>query len=100
MDGKDTILVVTGSSATRGGNLRELKVDELSASITLFLEQMDHILTKTPERLGKFQFVEFEVSAEVTAKGMLAILGTGGEASATGGLKFVFRRSKLSEAES
>lgn len=94
MDDKDTILVITGSSTTRGGSLRELKVEELSVNVILFLEQMDRVLTKTPEHLGEFQFVEFEVSAEVTAKGMLAILGTGGEAGATGGLKFVFRRSK------
>ncbi|GIL15503.1 MAG: hypothetical protein BroJett039_06760 [Chloroflexota bacterium] len=98
MDDHDTILVVTGSSTTRGGNLRELKVEELSVNVTLFLEQMDRVLSKTPERLGEFQFVEFEVSAEVTAKGMLAILGTGGEAGATGGLKFVFRRAKTTES--
>jgi len=50
-------------------------------------------LEKTPEKLGKFQFEEFEVYAEITGKGTLAILGTGGEIGATGGLRFVFRRS-------
>lgn len=94
MDGKDTILVVTGSSTTRGGSLRELKVDELTVNLTIFLEQMDRVLSKTPEHLGEFQFVEFEISAEITVKGTLAILGTGGEIGAQGGLKFVFRRAK------
>ncbi len=91
---KDTILVVTGDSiTTRGGGVKPLKVDELSVNINLFIEQMGNLLEKTPEKLGKFHFEEFEVYAEVTGKGTLAILGTGGELGATGGLRFVFRRS-------
>ncbi len=91
---KDTILVVTGDSiTTRGGGVKPLKVDELSVNINLFIEQMGNLLEKTPEKLGKFHFEEFEVYAEVTGKGTLAILSTGGELGATGGLRFVFRRS-------
>ena len=94
---KDTILVVTGDAvATRGGGVKPLKVDELSVNINLFIEQMGDLLEKTPEKLGKFNFEEFEVYAEVTGKGTLAILGTGGELGATGGLRFVFRRSTTS----
>lgn len=94
---KDTIWVVTGeSTVTRGGGLKQLKVEELSISVNLFLEQMGSLLEKTPEKLGKFQFEEFEVYAEVTGKGSLAVLGTGGEVGATGGLRFVFRRSSRS----
>ncbi len=91
---KDTIWVVTGETAvTRGGGMKQLKVEELALSVTLFLEQMGSILEKTPEKVGKFHFDEFEVFAEITGKGSLAILGTGGEVGATGGLRFVFRRS-------
>jgi len=91
---KDTILVVTGDSvSTRGGGVKALKVDELSVNVNLFIEQMGSILEKTPEKLGKFEFEEFEVYAEITGKGSLAILGTGGEVGATGGLRFLFRRS-------
>jgi hypothetical protein len=88
----DTVWIVTGEPVTRGDRLRELKVEELSVNVNLFLEQMNDVLDKTPEKLGKFQFAEFEIHAEVTAKGTLAILGTGGEIGAAGGLKFVFRR--------
>jgi hypothetical protein len=91
---KDTILVVTGDSvSTRGGGVKPLKVDELSVNVNLFIEQIGNILEKTPEKLGKFHFEEFEVYAEITGKGSIAILGTGGEVGATGGLRFVFRRS-------
>src|SRR5437016_9427911 len=95
---KDTIWVVTGEPlVTRGsGGLKQLKVEELSVNINLFLEQMGSLLEKTPEKLGKFHFEEFEVYAEVTGKGTLAILGSGGELGAKGGLRFVFRRSTVS----
>lgn len=97
---KDTILVVTGDSvSTRDGRVKTLKIDDLSVNVSLFIEQMGNLLEKTPEELGKFHFEEFEVYAEVTGKGTLAILGTGGELGATGGLRFVFRRSTASSNE-
>jgi hypothetical protein len=94
---KDTIWVVTSEPATRSlGGPKPLKVEELSVNINLFLEQMGSLLEKTPEKLGKFHFEEFEVYAEVTGKGTLAILGSGGELGAKGGLRFVFHRSTAS----
>ena len=93
MSDQDTIWVVTESTVTRKQRRpTQLKVEELSVNVNVFLGQMSDVLGKTPEKLGRFQFVEFEVYAEVSAKGTLALLGTGGEAGATGGLKFVFRR--------
>jgi hypothetical protein len=90
---KDEILILTGEPETRGfGSARKLKVEELSVQVNLFLDQMGGILERTPPTLGRFQFVEFEIKAEITSKGSLALLGTGGELGATGGIKFVFRR--------
>ncbi len=50
-----------------------------------------------PEKIGKFDFEEFEIHAEVTAEGTIAILGTDGKIGAAGELRFVFRRSSASE---
>jgi hypothetical protein len=91
---EDTILVISAPVGSRGSLTRKLKVEELSVNINLFLDQMGSVLEKTPHKLGKFQFVELEIHAEITAKGALAILGTGGEAGATGGVKFVFRKTE------
>src|SRR2546428_12929235 len=97
---KDSIWVVTTEpAATRGGGLKALKVDDLSVNVNLFIEQIGSLLEKTPEKVGRFLFEEFEVHAEVTGKGTLAIFGTGGEIGAAGGLKFVFRRSKMPSDE-
>lgn len=96
MNDRETIFVVTADAARGGGLRSRLKIEELSANVNQFLEQLGMLLGKTPERVGAFQFMEFEVHAEVSAKGTLALLGTGGEAGATGGLKFVFRRPPAS----
>jgi hypothetical protein len=90
---KSTIIVVTSEEGmVRGGTSRRLNAEELSVNVNLFLEQMSGVLEKAPTQIGKFQFAEFEVHADITAKGSLALLGTGGEVGASGGLKFVFRR--------
>lgn len=91
---KDTIWVITGETVeVRGRGAKQLKVEELALNVNLLLEQIGSILEKAPENVGKFHFDEFEVFAEITGKGSLAILGTGGEIGATGGLRFVFRRT-------
>jgi len=97
MASEDTILVVTQSQETRRRGPEEMRVGELAVNIQVFVEQMNEVLEKTPEKLGRFQFTEFEVYAEVSARGTLALLGTGGEAGASGGLKFVFKRVPGSE---
>jgi hypothetical protein len=92
MNDRNVIMVVAAESGTRRMPPAKLNIDELSLNVNLFLEQMGSVLEKTPPAVGSLQFVEFEVSAEISAKGTLSLLGTGGEVGATGGLKFVFRR--------
>jgi len=96
---KDTIWVVTSEPiATRGGGRQSkpLRVEVLADNVNLFIGQMGAILEKTPEKVGKFHFEELEVHAEISGKGTLTLFGTGGEIGATGGLRFVFRRSPTS----
>jgi hypothetical protein len=77
----------------RGVGLQQLDIDQLAANVSLFVEQMGGLLKNTPEKLGKFQFVEFEVHADISGEGQLTLLGTGAKVGAAGGIKFVFRRS-------
>ena len=94
MSENDTIWVVTAESSTTRQRARatKLNVEDLSVNVNLFLNQVGGMLERTPDNLGQFQLAEFEVQAEISAKGTLTLLGSGGEAGATGGLKFVFRR--------
>ena len=96
---KDTMWVVTGEPVvTRGGGkqVKPLKVEWLAENVNLFIGQMGALLENTPQKVGRFQFEELEVHAEISGKATLMLFGTGGEVGATGGLRFVFRRSASS----
>ena len=100
IEGSDEILVVTGEpgmAGLRGGGVQLLKVEELSTNITIFVQQVGKVLESTPETVGKFHFAEFEIHAEISADGTIAVLGSGVHAGVAGGLRFVFRRSAASE---
>ena len=89
----ETILVHTADvTVTRGPGPRELKVEILAQNINLFLSGIEGILEKAPAEVGNFHFVEFTVSAEISANGKLVLMGSGLEAAAKGGLAFKFVR--------
>jgi hypothetical protein len=95
MTNNDTILVHTADAiVTRGRGPRELEVQALAHNVNLFLGQIEGILEKVPEETGdgKFKLTEFTVSAEISAKGALILMGTGVEAEGKGGLTFKFER--------
>ena len=96
----DEITVITSDpaeTATRGGGAQQLNVEELAINVNLFVQQMGKVLESTPETLGKFHFEEFEIHAEISADGTIAVLGTGVHVGGAGGLRFVFRRESSSD---
>jgi len=92
---KQTIQVVTApSTAVRGrSSVKELAIDTLADNVESFLKKVGNILDKAPDAIGKFQLAEFAVSAEISANGKLTLLGIGGEAGASGGITFTFKRN-------
>jgi hypothetical protein len=64
----------------------------LEAQVLSFLEKLQLVVGNLPERVGEFSIEEIELSAEVTAEGKVAFLGTGGQLGGTGGLTFTFKR--------
>ena len=64
----------------------------LAQNINLFLTGIEGILENAPVEVGKFHFVEFTVSAEISSNGKLVLLGSGLEAAAKGGIAFKFVR--------
>jgi hypothetical protein len=96
---KNTILVRAAEETgiRRAGvvpRAKELEVDVLADNVQVFMLQIEQILEKAPEDVGKgrFQLTEFTVSAEISGKGELALMGTGVEVGAQGGLTFKFER--------
>jgi hypothetical protein len=89
----NTLLVSTADTvAVRGRTPKELPVEILAENVNVFLGQVERMLEKAPETVGKFQFTEFTVSAEISAKGGLVLLGSGVEVEGKGGLTFKFQR--------
>lgn len=87
-------VVASDTTPTRGRRrITPINTNELSVNVNLFVQEINKVLEKTPTELGKFRFEEIEIYAEVTAKGTLALLGTGGEVGSIGGIKFIFRRA-------
>jgi hypothetical protein len=50
------------------------------------------VLENAPNEVGTFKLTELTVSAEISAKGQLVLVGTGAEAAAKGGLTLKFER--------
>lgn len=101
-DSRDKIAVVTvdeveGARSVRGMWTRRLEIDtdQLAVNISVFLDQMGEVMSRTPDSVGRFQLAEVEVSAEITGKGQVVLWGVGGEVEAGGGIKFVFKKQPL-----
>jgi hypothetical protein len=97
MSESDTIEVIVADGAVRRAERPTksvgLKVDVLADNVNQFLSQVEGMLSKAPDEVaGKFKLAEFTVSAEISAKGGLVLLGTGVEAAGKGALSFKFQR--------
>jgi hypothetical protein len=90
---KDAITVrVAEATVTRGRGTQELKVEVLAENMNIFLTHVEGMLAKAPDKVGKFQFDEITISAEISANGKFILLGSGVEAAAKGSLQFKFKR--------
>lgn len=96
MSEQDTIPVNTIDIAAtrRRSRFREPQTDVLSENVNPFLDQMEDILDKTSKEVGKgkFRFTEFTVSAEISTKVALVLMGASVEAEVSRGLTFKFER--------
>ncbi|MBC7927820.1 MAG: hypothetical protein H7039_19415 [Bryobacteraceae bacterium] len=68
---------------------------DLSANVKTFLGGLQDVFSNPPEQGGNFTIDSITVTAEVSAKGTLNLLGTGGEIGGKGGITFVFKRKQV-----
>lgn len=69
-----------------------VNVDYLKEQLATFLSRMDGVVQGLPAMMGEFALDSVELSVEVSAKGAVSLLGTSGEASGRGGIKFTLKR--------
>jgi hypothetical protein len=95
----DKELARRGSSiVSKMPNLTSVDVTNLQTQINVFLQQMNIVMSNTPEKVGDFKLSEFEVTAGIVVQGKgqigIALLGQAEiSGQINGGLKFVFKRS-------
>src|SRR5438067_8039724 len=70
----------------------QVDVKELRERIHAFLHAMESALGDISQQFGDYKLDTISVSAEVSAKGQISLLGTGGELAGKGGLNFTFKR--------
>ena len=87
-----------GLISSKVSEATKVEIGQLQAQINIFLNQLDQVLSDTPEKVGSFNLTEFEITAGIVVQGKgkigLAVLGAvelSGQANA--GIKFVFKRS-------
>jgi len=89
----NTILVTVNDAAiTRGRAPKPMEIGVLAENVNLFLTQINGVLEKTPDTVGRLRLTEITVTAEISAKGALILMGTGIETTGTGGITFKFQK--------
>ena len=71
---------------------REIDVDKLKKDLQTFLGHIESIVSELPAAVSGFGLDSVELSVEVSAKGKVSLLGSGGEMGGKGGLTFTLRR--------
>jgi len=71
---------------------KAIDVEKLEKEVQSFLAAMDKIVGNLNREVGEFQMDSVTVSAEISAKGSVGLLGTGGEMAGKGGMTFTFKR--------
>ncbi|MFE2703231.1 Pepco domain-containing protein [Streptomyces mirabilis] len=70
----------------------EIPIDVFEHRVTGFLDSMRSMIAGLPMNFGEFRLNEVAISAEVSAKGQISLLGSGGELAGSSSLTFTFTR--------
>ncbi|MDX2044710.1 MAG: hypothetical protein SF097_26100 [Acidobacteriota bacterium] len=103
---KDKIIIFgredSGGEEDRGGILEKLQEwrygsseidpEQLKTRLNKFLSAMSSVVETVPNTFGEFALDSVTLTAEISAKGQVSLLGTGGELAGKGGLTFTLKR--------
>jgi hypothetical protein len=70
-----------------------VSAEDLRNRVSSFLDSMGDVVAKLPGGFGDFTMDTVTLTAEVSAKGQVSLLGTGAEVAGKGGITFTFRRA-------
>jgi hypothetical protein len=70
----------------------DVPLDLFRQRVTGFLDSMRDVISGLPEAFGNYELDQVTISAEVSAKGQISLLGSGGELAGKSGLTFTFNK--------
>src|SRR5262249_37097355 len=70
----------------------DVDADKLKQRLLTLVQRMQGLLDETPEQQGKFQVDSITFTVEISAKGQVSLLGTGGEVGGKGGVTLTLKR--------
>ena len=70
----------------------KLSSDQLRDNLGEFLDSLEKVVQRIPGAMGGFSVETVTLSAEISAKGTVSLVGTGGEVGATGGIAITLKR--------
>jgi hypothetical protein len=70
----------------------EIPVEVFRRRVEHFMTAMQDVISGLTTAAGDYYLDQVQVNVEVSAKGQLSLLGTGGELAGKGGLTFTFKR--------
>jgi hypothetical protein len=76
----------------------EIPVDVFRDRVSGFLESMRQVITDLPQAFGGYELDQVTISAEVSAKGQISLMGSGAELAGKSGLTFTFTHRASAEA--
>jgi hypothetical protein len=71
----------------------EVDADVLQKRLEALLGKVRKLIENTPAYLGQFGLDSITLTVEISAKGQVSLLGTGGEVGGKGGISFTLKRS-------
>ncbi|ATE54222.1 Pepco domain-containing protein [Actinosynnema pretiosum] len=76
----------------------EIPVEVFRRRVEEFLGSVREVVAGLSATAGDYHLDQVQVSVEISAKGQLSLLGTGGELAGKGGMVFTFKRGSAPEA--
>jgi hypothetical protein len=70
----------------------QIPSNTLRENLAAFLTNMSQVIEHLPEQIGGLSIDSLSISMEVSAKGTVSLLGTGGELAGKGGLTLSLKR--------
>ena len=71
---------------------RSVPLEQLGRQFNDFVQNMREVVGRVPASMAGFRIDEISFTAEVSAKGTVNLLGTGGEVAGNGGITITLRR--------